>query len=282
MDEETKYKEELLKNGVDLPELKAEEKKEEAPAPEVKKEEPKEPEPLQEEPKEQRKRSIYDDFKENKRELKSERELREQAERERDDLARQVANFNQQGTEDEEPEDEFTAFARKTNADPEAVRELVALARKGNQIDPALQKDLQEFKKWKSQNAGVLESQMFAEEFAKTLPSLKEMFPTVDENELSSLRKEIDVISHKTEWHDKDLDYVVFKNKDHLSQFVSPKKKGMETKGRADVDVSTFEFDGNADLSKMSSEERSKWEAEYHKAGKANEIRTEGGKRILL
>ncbi len=90
-------------------------------------------------------------------------------------------------------------------------------------------------------------------------------------------------MSHSKDWHDKDLEYVAFKHKQELSALVSPKIKGMERKGRNDIDDNSFEFDPNADLSKMSQDAREKWYAEYQKAGKSSDLHTDAnGKKVIL
>lgn len=294
MDEEA-YKKELAENGVDLPELKEEpkpepeEEKAEEPA---KSEEPeKEPEDKDtahlQEPKEQRKRSIYDEYKEKKAELRSEREARQTLENEVADLRSKLEALSSASTPEEkkDAQDDLDAFAKEIQADPAAIRKMRDLFLKDIKpsTDDALAKDLADFKEWKKSNQQVIEQQMFEKEFATVQPSLKEMFPSASDAEMGALKSELDKLSHSKAWHDKDLDYVVFKNKEHLSAFISPKKRSIETKSRKDVEAVEQDFDPNADLSKMSIKQREQWEEQYRKAGKTDELSADAqGRKILI
>lgn len=236
------------------------------------------------EPPEARKRSIYDEYKDKKSELKSERELREKAEKENEELRGKIEAFEKAPPEEKEiAGDELEKFAEEINADPSAIKRMRDIFLKGIKPDEALQKDLKEFKSWKNQNQQVIEKQLFDEEFSKTLPSIKILFPNASDEEMSNIKKEIDTISHKKEWHDKDLEYVAYKNKDILSALVSPKKKGMESKGRKDIEVENYDFDPNADYSKMTTKEREQWEARYKEMTKSEGLATDAkGRKIIL
>lgn len=235
------------------------------------------------ETKEPKKRSIYDEYKEKKSELKSERELREKTERENEELRRRVEAYEKAKPEEkEEAGDELEKFAEEINADPQAIKRMREIFLKDIKPDETLQKDLKEFKSWKAQNQQLIEKQMFEEEFSKTLPSLKTFFPNASEEEIGNIKKEIDTISHTKEWHDKDLDYVIYKNKDKLSTLVSPKKRGMESKGRKDVEEENYEFNPNADFSKMTFKEREQWEKTYKEMGKAEGLITDANGRKIL
>lgn len=290
--------EELMKQyadaGVDLPDLKkpteekVDEKKAEAPA-EEKADEEEAKEHLQTKPEESRKRSIYDEYKEKKNELKSEREQREALEQENRELQSKIEALNRADTPREraEAEDELDEFAKEINADPQAIkkmRELFLKDIKVPTIDESLRKDLDEFKRYKAENQQAIEKSLFEKEFSKVTPTLKEFFPSVSDAELDIIKTEVDKIAHSKEWHDKDLDYIVFKNKEILSNFVSPHKKGMESKSRKDVSVDSFNFDPNADYSKLSPTERNQWEAEYRKmVSSSNELMTDAnGRKIII
>lgn len=279
--------------GVDLPDLKKPteevvEKKVEAPA-EEKADEEETKEHLQTKPEESRKRSIYDEYKEKKNELKSEREQREALEVENRELQSKIEALNKADTPKEraDAEDELEEFAKEINADPQAIKKMQELFLKGIKvptIDESLRKDLDDFKKYKAENQQAIEKTLYEKEFTKITPTLKEFFPSVSDAELDTIKTEVDKIAHSKEWHDKDLDYIVFKNKDILSNFVSPHKKGMEGKGRKDVSVDSFSFDPNADYSKLNPTERTQWESEYRKmVSSSNELMTDAnGRKIII
>lgn len=287
--------EELMKQyadaGVDVSDLKPAEKadeKVEAPA-EEKADEEEAKEHLQTKPEEPRKRSIYDEYKEKKNELKSEREQREALEQENRELQSKIEALNRADTPREraEAEDELEEFAKEINADPQAIKKMRELFLKDIQvptIDESLRKDLDEFKRYKAENQQAMEKTLFEKEFSKVTPTLKEFFPSVSDAELDTIKTEVDKIAHSKGWHDKDLDYIVFKNKDILSNFVSPHKKGMESKSRKDVSVDSFNFDPNADYSKLSPTEKVQWENEYRKmVSSSNELMTDAnGRKIII
>lgn len=294
MNEEETYLKELADAGVDVTDVKETPEEvtppEEKPTVEQKEEKaeevPKE-KPLVTEPKEQHKRSIYEEYKEKKSELKSEKDAREQAERERDELKAKLDALSNADTPQEKKEasDDLEAFAQEINADPATLRKMQSLFLKDVKAstDEGLAKDLQEFKQWKSENSQVIEKSRFEAEFQSVTPTLKELLPNASDEELQLVKEKVDEISHTKEFHDKDLDYVVFKNKDELSKLVSPKKRGMEQKGRKDVQDEVFDFNPDADYSKMSMKERELWEEGYKKFTAGEGIVMDAkGKKLLI
>ena len=313
-DEEKKFAEEAKKNGVEMPELDAEgetpeqkaakekevadakakadaDAKAKADAEEKAKaegEDKKTPPPIEE-----RKRSIYDDYKEKKNELKTEKELREQAEKERDELKSKISALEKAKTPEEKKNalDEFDEFAKEINADPEALKKMRDMFLKGFTIPESLKKDLEELKEWKAEQSKDREARaqesavkQFEDEFVKTLPVLKSYFPKATDEEMTAIKKELDKISHSKGWNDKDLEYIAFKHKATLEALVSPKKRGMEGTEHKDDGVVDTDFDPNADYSKMSPAEKEVWEKKYNAFMKKNEGLTEGagGKKIFI
>ncbi len=285
--------------GVELPELKKGEDTpaEEKPTPtqnaDAPKEEPKadtENEPLQE-PKEdvRKKRSIYDDLKDKKSELKSEREARLATERENQELKEKLAALQNADTPQEKREaaTDLQAFAEKIGADAATLEEMRQLFLKGlpaQKQDEAIAQQLAEFQEWKQQNQKVVDAQQFDTEFKEALPRLKQYFPNASDEEMSSIRAELDKISHTKEWHDKSLAYIAFEHQDLLGKLVSPKKRGMESKGRQeDAASGDEEFDFNADTTKMSPTAREKWFDEYRKRTAGDGIITDAqGRRTII
>jgi hypothetical protein len=293
MDQEQKYKEELAANGVELPELEEEaedpqepEKEPETPATPDKPEEPEDTPPAPEE-KKNNKRTIYQEYKEKKAEVKTEKERADALQREKDALQAKydaISKAKEDGEPTAEAEEDALAYAEKIGADPDLVKRIIAEAQKGMKPDPALAQDMADFKQWKADNQKTLEKQAFESEFKAVTPVIKEFFPSVSDAELKSIKENLDKLSHSQEWHDKDLEYIVFKNRDTISTLVSPKKRGMEDRERKDAPQGdSFEFDPNADLSSMSPAERDKWEASYRAASKNESLATNGqGKKIFI
>lgn len=237
---------------------------------------------------ERKPRSIYEEYKDKKSELKVEREAREKAEKELSEARTKIEALEKAKTPEErkDAQDDLDEFAKEINADPAAIRKMRDIFLKGvkaPETDESLKKDMAEFKAWKQANQKNIEKSMFDEEFTKTTPALKNFFPKITDEELIAVKKELDVISHTKEYHDKELEYVAYKNLEKLTKLVSPKKRGMEGKERKDVDESSTEFDANADLSKMTPKERSEWEKTYRKATKVEGLITDAqGRKVLL
>lgn len=285
---EEEYKKELEANGVDVPETKEEapESKPEAKQPEKSDEVPEkgEEDTKDDEPKD-KKRSIYDAYKEKKTEAKSERELRLKAEQERDELLAKVNEITKAKTpeKEDEAEEDAIAYAQKVGANPELVNKIIEQARKGIAIDDSTKKEIEELKAWKAENQKLLEKQQFDAEFSKTVPTIKTLIPTASDEELPAIKAKLDEIAHSKEWNTKDLDYIVFKHKDELSKLTSPKKRGMETKERKDAGEIQSEFDVNADYSKMTLKEREAWEEGYKKLTKNDGLSTDArGRKIII
>lgn len=282
--------------GVDVSDLEqapeaqtpTEEKKpeEQKPAPETtEKEEESKEEPEKKDvtnPKPERKnRSIYDD-------LKSEREKRKETERENAELKRLLEQSKVATTTEakQEAADDLEAFAKEIGADPQAIKRMRDLFLKDftpAQPDESLRKSIEEFQEWRQANQSAIEAQHFEQEFAKATPTLKSLFPTASAEEMSAIKSELDRISHTEGWHDKELDYVAFKNQVALSVLVSPKKRGMESKGRKDVEEQSNDFDPNADLASMSPKQRMEWEAEYRRlSGTPGITKDTAGRSLIL
>ncbi len=267
---------------------------EEAPSRGETKEEPKETEEKpKEEPKEvlpdpieTKKRSIYDNYKEKKSELKSERELRENFETENTELKAKLEALQNADTKEEKKEalDDIDELAKEINADPAYLRKLKTIFLKDVKPtdDESLKKDLADFKDWKTKNQEVIEKQLFEDEFSTVLPQIKSDFPKISDEEMKSVKQSLDKLSHSKEYHDKSLDYVVFKEKENLTALISPHKKGMETKERKDVASDDFDFDPNVDITTLSAGDQEKWEKHYRKSLETEELVNDSSKGKMI
>lgn len=295
-----------LDAGVNLPELKQEgeepKPKAEEPAPKPAAEDKPDTEDkpkveeksedkalLKDEPQPPRKRSIYDDYKDKKKDLADEKTLRETAERERDDLKARLDALGTAETpkEKQDAQDEIDSFITTHKEwDKAAITDLVALVRKGvtPQTDDTLKKGIEGFQQWQQSNSAQLEKAAFETEFTAATPKLKELFPTASPEEFGAIKAEIDTISHSKDWHDKSLAYVAFEHRDTLSALISPKKRGIEGAGRkTDAEVTPFEFDPNAEWASMKPADQAAWEKAYREAGKSEGLSTgANGKKMIL
>jgi hypothetical protein len=257
-----------------------------APEPAAKPEPEVDIEPLTTEPtvptEERKPRSIYHDLKDTRTSLKTERELREQAERERDEWKTKAEGKPEAKIE----ADDLDAFADEIGADPQVVKKMRELFLKdmpASTISPELQSKLDAFEVWQKDNGQAIATQQFETEFQSSIPALQKMFPTASAEDINSMKKEIDTLAHTTEFHDKEIDYIAFKNQEKLSTLITPHKRGLESKGRVDATNIPTDFNPNADISKMSAKELEVWEAGYKAMGKADELSTDSfGRKMIL
>lgn len=239
-------------------------------------------ETLKIEPKEPKKRSIYHDLKDTRNDLKSEREAREKAERELTELKSKLDAKPPTETK----ADDLDAFAAKIGADPQALKEMKEFFIKDlpqSTISPELQTKLEEFEKWQQSNSSAIEAQQFETEFQSAVPQIQKMFPNASVEDIASMKKEIDTLAHSPEFHDKEIDYIAFKNQEKLATFITPRKRGLESKGRVDATHTPTTFDPNADITKMSPKEAEAWEKSYNETMKNSELTTDSiGRRVML
>lgn len=297
--EEEQYKKDLEANGVDIPEVKGEEEKPEEKSKDEepeKQEEEEESKPSDEPDKKPHKRSIYQEYKEKKevlrdtkQALEAERLAKEEAIARANELQAKIEAFQNADTakERQEAKDELDALAEEIQADPVALRKMRDVFLKNvkpeSVIDENTRKSLEEFNRWKEQNSEAMEKQKFEAEFNSAKTTLNEFFPKVSSDEIESIKAKVDELAHSKEWHDKTIDYIIFKNKATLSALVSPKKRGMESKGKTDVEDTNFDFDPNADYSKMTPAEREAWEKGYNSMTKTNGLATDSqGRKIII
>lgn len=237
-------------------------------------------EPLKEEPKERKPRSIYHDLKDTRNDLKTERELREQAERERDELKAKL---------DAKPPvqaDDLDAFAAEIGADPQAIKKMRELFLKdmpASSVSPELETKLAQFEEWQKTNSTAIAAQQFETEFQSAIPQLQKMFPAASQEDISAMKKELDILAHTDDFHDKEIDYIAFRNQDKLAALITPRKRGLESKGRVDATHVPTSFDPNADITKMSPKEAEAWEKSYNETMKNAELVNDGaGRRVML
>lgn len=243
-----------------------------------------EEEPLQKEPEApvvQRKRSIYQDLKDKKNEVKTERELREQAERERDELRAKLE------AKDNSPLDEIDAFAKEIDADPAVIRRMREVLLKDAEVSnmPAdLREQLKQFQEFQTTNSDAVAIVQFDNEFKQAQPSITKMFPNATAEETGLIKEKLNELAHTEQFHDKELEYIAFKNQDVLSNLISPKKRGLEPKRRAEGDESVLTtFNPNADLSTMSAKEAEQWEKEYRKTFENESLAVDSqGRKIFI
>lgn len=209
-------------------------------------EEPKEPEPEADKPEDKpdikSKRSIYDDYKEKKQELKAAEERAAAAEAK----AAELESLLQKQEEAETPAERKQAakdlkeYASKYNYDAGSLEELRSIFAKDilSDEDKAL---LAEYKADKAARAKEAEDKAILD----LAPTVKEQLSIHNDDELKVVMSEIVKLAHTDQFHDKEVEYIVWKNKDALSKLVSPKRNSFETgdnrqpsQGKGEIDYS--------------------------------------------
>jgi hypothetical protein len=209
--------------------------------PEVEPETPETPEVLL------KKRSIYDDLKDTRKEKNAFKDAavaaleaqgvtltgKETAE-ELQALAKKTPSNAPAPTAPSAPTDELEAYAQEHGLDASALARLVEVIGKripAAQLSEDDRKELETLKGWKATKDA--EEQRAAEdrEVLATAPAVKTQLEVHDDAELATVMAEVVRLSHTAEFHDKEVGYIVWKNKDALSKLVSPKKPSFENGG---------------------------------------------------
>lgn len=298
MDPEKEALEEYKEAGVELPdnaeptdseEETTEEAEETTEDTQEETETTEEEEEEEEEPQKPKKRSIYQDLKETRKDARSEKELREKAEQERDALQEKLDATATEETPaaPKVAAGDLDAFAKEIGADPAALTQMRELFLKDlprGEMPEGLEGQLKEFQDWQKGNSEAMETVAFDNEFKQAQPELTKMFPKATAEETEAIKAKIQELAHTEEFHDKEVEYIAFKNNKALSALVSPKKRGLESKGKGDVQEDEgFTFDPNADISKLSPKEQEAWEKAYNKATSSDTLETDSeGRKIIL
>lgn len=309
MNEQEQYEQELRDNGVELPELDSSDKGQkpkEVDEPKPQDDEPEEAEETEDKPDnepedddksqkpaEKKKRSIYDEYKDKKAEVKTERELREQAESERDDALAKLADAIKSATtvdEKAEAKDELDAYAEEYGLDAQGVKKLQSILLKGVNAAPSMSDEdrqaVEKAKEFVRQSEEAADRQRFETEFAAATPTLEQYFPGISDDDRNMVKKRIDELAHSQQYHDKELDYILFRNRDDIAKIITPRKRGLESKGSKDQQSNAAKgtFDPNADISKMSSAAFEAWEKEYERVTSSGDGIASGsnGRKLLL
>jgi hypothetical protein len=289
MDNEKEYLEALKENGVDLPEL-------ENPTPTEPKEQPKdEPEPKEEpkakpedkdepedeseeeevEPKTSKPRSIYQQYKEKKKDLHTEKERREQLEKENQELKALIEKGGKATTkeEKEDVQDELAKFAEENEMSPETLKQLKAIMTKD--IPTLSDEDREVLNNAKQLVNSKNDEQSFEQEFSQATPSLQEFFPDLSKDDTKVIKDKLYELAHTEGYHDKELDYIIYKNKDVLSKILSPKKRGLESKSPQEKNgvkaTTNVDLSVTPDFSKMTEAEITAWQKAYSDATSSND-----------
>lgn len=135
----------------------------------------------------------------------------------------------------QETEDDIAKLAEELDFDPEKTRRIIEVARKGvktlSEDDEAL---LAEVKTMREERQKFLEDteqkEIFEAEWKQAFPELRKQFPNATEEQIQKAKDELDELAHSEKYHDKDIDYILFKEKDAIGKTLfSPKQATFES-----------------------------------------------------
>jgi len=129
------------------------------------------------------------------------------------------------------PADDLAAYAEENGLDATALSRLAEIIAKripAASLSAEEKQDLAELKTWRTQQARTTEDN----EVLATAPTVKTQLNITDDAELASVMKEVVRLSHTPEFHDKEVEYIVWKSQQQLAKLVSPKKPSFEQGGQ--------------------------------------------------
>ncbi len=190
-----------------------------------------------------KKRSIYDDLKDKKKEAREAKSETETVKAERDALKAEnealkklteSAKKAETDEDKEQVEDDIKAVAEAIGGDPKAIQTLTDFLTKRlvkNDSSEISKEDIEAVKNFNKKAVETSAKAEFAEEFKGFVPALKADFPHISDEDLASVEKELFRLAHTKNFHDKEVEYIYFKHKSILSKLVSPKRQSMEGSG---------------------------------------------------
>jgi hypothetical protein len=207
----------------------------------------------------EKKRSIYDDLKEKKQEVRAAKSEAEIVKAENEALKAELAAVKELAEsakkaktpeEKEAIEDDIKEIAEAIGGDAKAIKTLTdfltkKLVKTGT-VDIS-KEDIEAVKNFRKEQSKMNADVEFTKEWDEFTPSLKKDFPHISDADLKTVKQKLFDLAHSTKYHDKEMDYIYFKNKDILSKLVSPKRPSMESAGDSKPD------DGAKAISEISS-----------------------------
>ena len=182
-----------------------------------------------------KKRTVYDDLKETRKEKKSEKERADAAEAKAAELQALLDAKDDAKTPEEKKEaaDDIEAYAKENDLDPAGLKKfaqiILSKVPKPAEMPEGLNAD--EVKAWREDRAKAARNAEDAQILA-TAPAIQKQLSITEQSELDAVMAEVTRLAHTPEFHDKEVEYIVWKNQQALSKLVSPKKPSFESGGQ--------------------------------------------------
>lgn len=238
----------------------------EEPAKPAETDEEKEPKPEEVSDKEPEEKFDFKDAKDYKKQLREElqSDFDQKLEKAIEELRKENTKAKPDETATENLEEEIAKLAEEKEIDPEVLSRIIEVARKGVQQSPEDKALLEEVKVMQQEREEREQKDIFETEWKGVLPSLKEQFPNASEEQLTKAKEQIDELSHSEKYHDKDMDYVVFKEKEAIGKTLfSPKKSTFESARPVSHDENDEFPDIRTDMSPAEFEKAEKTRAKF-------------------
>lgn len=144
-------------------------------------------------------------------------------------------------TKTDDLEEDVKSLAKELDFDEEKVRRIIEVSRKGLQLSAEDKQALEEFKSTKAERDSKEQEIVFNEEWT-ALP-VKTEFPNASEEQLAKAKETMDELSHSEKYHDKDMDYILFKERETFQKILfSPKAKTFESGRVSQTNEESDEF----------------------------------------
>lgn len=144
-------------------------------------------------------------------------------------------------------EEKISKFAEKYGFEPEDVKDLLSGIATGVQIPKEVKDQLELLQKEKRETE---EKTAFETEFKAVEPSITAAYPEATPAQIAAAKAHLDAVSHTKDFHDKSLDYVLFKNKAEMDEiFKKPEAKPTDPPARKTVEQGRLGHNANTPLS---------------------------------
>lgn len=193
-----------------------------------------------------KKRSVYDDLKNERKQRKEVTARAEAAEAKAAELQALLDAQDKAKTPEqkEKAADDIEEFAKEQGLDPQALNRLVDIVQK-RLPKPEGVLTPEEAEQWRRDRA-TAQRQQEDQAIMAEAPAVKAQLGVHDDAELGEVMKEVVRLAHTPEYHDKPIKYIVWDKQAELSKLISPKKPSFEQGGQrsdagpaADVDFSS-------------------------------------------
>lgn len=181
-------------------------------------------------------RTIYQDYKDQKKETRDAKSENELLKQQVADNATVIADLTKKleaavtPAEKQEVSDDIKALAGELGTTPEQMAKLADFITKkvqpqpANPVSPLSDDDKAALARVRETEARLAAASAFKEELTAFAPKLKEEFPDAPDADMTAVAAEIDRLAHTPAYHDKPLAFILWENKAKLAKLVSPKR----------------------------------------------------------